>query len=438
MFNRSLALLALLLSAAPASQSLAQYDLEIITPHHEHIQQEFERAFADHIGRPVKINWIKQGTKELIKVLEAKERATPGKSFGLDVFFGGGVPDHDLAAERGYTIPADVPAEIRSGIPADIAGVAVFDPDARWYGSALSAFGVLMNRRGLAQQNLPEILTWDDLAQPRMYSWVVLADPRKSSSVCVAYELILQQYGWDEGWAKLMQIAANARLIADASSAIPNEIASGNALAGPCIDFYARSRVAQTGADILSYVNPQGGSAITPDPISLLRDPPHRELALRFIAFVLSPDGQRLWILPAGAPGGPKENALFRLPVRPDIFEKLLGDRVVQNPYEEAGRGVFRKMDDKLQNDRTVLLAELFGAALVDQHTDLKAAWKALIDGGMKPAALAEWKKPPFSEQEGLDLAARLAKGGRETREITRGWVRLFREKYAAVQRLAK
>ncbi|HMQ14887.1 MAG TPA: hypothetical protein PKC49_02830, partial [Phycisphaerae bacterium] len=58
-----------------AAPGAAQHDLEIITPHHEHIQQEFERAFVEHVGRPLKIRWLKQGTGQLLKVLEAKDRA---------------------------------------------------------------------------------------------------------------------------------------------------------------------------------------------------------------------------------------------------------------------------------------------------------------------------------------------------------------------------
>jgi ABC-type Fe3+ transport system substrate-binding protein len=430
-------LLAASLLSAPARTD--DFDLEIITPHNEQIQAEFEKAFIAHVGRPLKVRWIKQGTGQLLNLLEAKDRSAKGGSFGLDVFFGGGVPDHDLAATRGYLEPSAIPADILAGIPDQIAGVANRDRNGMWFGSALSSFGVLMNRRGLANQNLPEIKTWDDLGQPRMFSWVIIADPRKSASVRVSYELILQQYGWEKGWMLLMQIAANARTIADSSAAIPNEIATGNVLAGPAIDFYAYARIAQAGQDVLGYVNPQGGSAITPDPISLLRKPPHRELAEKFVAFVLSRDGQRLWVLPPGAPGGPQQHALYRLPVRPDVFTGGDVPALVKDPYEQAGAGVFMTMNDELQNERTTLVAELVGAALVDLHPDLKAAWKALIDGGMKEAALAEWRRPPFSEADALQLARQLATGGeRESRKITRGWTTQFREQYQRVQRLAR
>ncbi len=415
-----------------------EYDLVLISPHNENIQQEFERAFIDHVGRPLKLRWIKKGTGQIIQQLEAQDRALDGGSFGIDVFFGGGVPDHDLAAARGYLESPDLPPEILAGIPKEIAGVANYDKRRLWFGSALSSFGVLMNKQGLKNQNLPEIKKWEDLAHPRMFSWVVIADPRKSSSVRVSYELILQQYGWEKGWQFLTQIAANSRMITDSSSAVPNEVATGNVLAGPCIDFYAYGRIAQAGEDVLGYVNPEGGSAITPDPISMLRKPPHEELAERFVAFVLRPEGQRLWVLPAGALGGPVEHSLHRMPVRPDVCEKYADQLLIKNPYKEAEAGTFRKMDGDLQRDRNPLLAALMGAVLVDLHGEVCETWQALIAGGMKPEALALWSKPPFSEAEALKLAKKLEEGGREARRLTRRWTFEAREKYERVRELAR
>lgn len=423
------------LAPRAAAQSV---DLEIITPHNENIQVEFERAFKRHIGRDVTIRWTKKGTGQILQQLDAQQRAVKGDSFGIDVFFGGGVPDHDAAAARGYLEKPNLPEDALQGIPPQIAGVANFDKNGLWYGSALSAFGVLMNRRGLSNQGLPEIAKWEDLADPRMYSWVVIADPRKSASVRVSYELILQQHGWEQGWPLLMRIAANSRRITDSSAAIPNEVATGDALAGPCIDFYAYGRVAEAGSDVLKYINPAGGSAITPDPISMLRKPPHRELAERFIAFVLSPAGQRLWILPPGTPGGPVEHALHRMPVRPDVCVGQEGQMLVEDPYKQAEAGTFRTVDDELQRWRNSLLSELLGAAVIDLHAEAREAWKAVVDGGMKPAALAEWNKLPFTMAEARELARKLEAGWREAKQITRDWERWFKQKYEQVRKLAR
>lgn len=424
------------IGTAPARAD--EFDLVVITPHNDAIQTEFSTAFSKHMGRDVKIRWFMKPTGQALQTLDATDKSSKGGSLDIDVFFGGGVPDHDLAASRGYLERANIPETILSGIPREIAGVANFEPNGLWCGSALSTFGILMNRRGLASQNLPEPQTWSDLADPKLRSWVIVADPRRSSSVRVCYELVLQTNGWEKGWPMIQAMFGNARLVADSSNAIPNEIAKGDVLAGPCIDFYGYAQVAKAGPEVLKYINAKGGSAITPDPISMLRKPPHRETAEKFIAFVLSAEGQKLWILPAGEPGGPVKFDLRRTPVRPDVCQQYAQKLVVLDPFKAAAEGAFRTMDQQLEKARTTLLAELIGAACVELLPECQAAWKALIDGGMKPAALAEWNKVPFSEAESLEIAKQLAAGDRESRKIVRKWTTEFKEKYEKVKKLAK
>ncbi|MBL8878085.1 MAG: extracellular solute-binding protein [Phycisphaerales bacterium] len=415
-----------------------EFDLVVITPHNDAIQTEFTTAFSKHVGRPVKIRWFMKPTGQALQTLDATDKASKGGTLDIDVFFGGGVPDHDLAASRGFLERPKIPDAILSGIPREIAGVSSFHPDGLWYGSALSTFGILMNRRGLSSQNIPEPETWADLAGPKLRSWVIVADPRRSSSVRVCYELVLQSNGWEKGWPMIQSIFGNARLVADSSNAIPNEIAKGDVLAGPCIDFYGYAQVAKAGPEVLKYINAKGGSAITPDPISMLRKPPHREMAEKFIAFVLSVDGQKLWILPVGEPGGPTKFDLRRTPVRPDVCEQFAEKLVVLDPFKAAAEGAFRTMDQKLEKARTTLLAELIGAACVELLPECQSAWKALIDGGMKPAALEEWNRLPFTEAESLEIAKQLAAGDRESRKIVRKWTSEFKEKYEKVKKLAR
>lgn len=418
--------------------SADEFDLVILTPHNDAIQAEFTQAFSKHVGRDLRIRWFMKPTGQALQTLDATDKSSKGGSLDIDVFFGGGVPDHDLAAMRGYLERPNIPETILSGLPREIAGVANYDPNGLWYGSALSTFGVLMNRRGLASLGIAEPETWSDLADPKLRSWVIVADPRRSSSVRVCYELILQTHGWEKGWPMIQALFGNARLVADSSNAIPNEIAKGDVLAGPCIDFYGYAQVAKAGPEVLRYINARGGSAITPDPVSMLRKPPHREMAERFIAFVLSPEGQRLWVLPVGEPGGPTKFELRRTPVRPDVCRQYADKLLVLDPFKAAEEGAFLRMDQQKERARTTLLAELIGAACVDLLPECQAAWKALIDGGMKPAALEEWNRLPFSEQEGLEIAKKLEAADRDARRIVRKWTSDFKEKYEKVRKLAK
>jgi spermidine/putrescine-binding protein len=254
----------------------------------------------------------------------------------------------------------------------------------------------------------------------------------------VCYEAVLQQYGWKEGWPYLMQITANSRVIADSSSGVPNEIATGNALAGPCVDFYAYARIDQAGADTLRFVLPRGGAAMTPDPISMLRNPPHPELATKFMSFILSPAGQRLWCITPGKAGGPKRHRLYRTPSVAGLTDPS-GDAITGAvTLESVLATAMPSFDPKIQRTRVELLSELMGAALVDQHQDLTQAWKALIDGGMKEAALAEWNRLPFEESQSEQLSQRLGGGQRERRDLTREWRQFFSEKYKRVQELSR
>jgi hypothetical protein len=170
----------------------------------------------------------------------------------------------------------------------------------------------------------------------------------------------------------------------------------------------------------------------------MLRKPPNRDMAERFLYFVMSLEGQRLWVLPTGVQGGPEQHALHRLPIRPEVYEMYADELSLPNPYDQSEAKAFFKLDGDLQKARVVVLSELMGTALVDQHSDLKSAWKAVIDGGMKPAALAEWNKLPFSESEALEFTRQLEAGGREARKVVRQWGQQFREKYDKVRDLAR
>lgn len=436
--NRIIPLSLLCLCAAVGAARAEEDELVVITPHNIHIQEEFEAGFHRYLGRPVHIRWIKQGTSELIQLLDAKDRTDPGKSFGIDVFFGGGMADHLLAASRGYLSSANIDDKVLQPIPKEIGGYHLLDNDKRWFATALSTFGILVNKRGLETNKLPAVHAWADLADPRMESWVVLADPRKSASVQVCYEAVLQQYGWEKGFELLMEMGGNSRLIADSSSGVPNEVGTGNALAGPCIDFYAHARIEQAGSDILGYVLPEGGTAVTPDPISLLRNPPHRKLAEDFIAFTLSDAGQQLWVLPPETSGGPLKHNLYRTSVRPDLFERFRVSIPADRFFDYTQAKPMEKFDPSLHSARLLLVSELMGAAIVDQHDDLVRAWRALIAAGFPEDAMAEWRRMPVSEEKTGEVAAKLNEGGRTTRDLVRDWRRFYREKYDRVRELAQ
>jgi iron(III) transport system substrate-binding protein len=141
--------------------------------------------------------------------------------------------------------------------------------------------------------------------------------------------------GWLDGIHLVQRIGANARYFTDSASKAPIDVSMGDAAVGMAIDFYGRFQAqnsrAPDGHDRMVYLTPAGGSSVSCDPISLLRgaggsasgaekQKETREVAVRFIEFVLSEEGQRLWCYKPGEPGGPEKFALRRLPIRRDFY----------------------------------------------------------------------------------------------------------------------
>ena len=413
-------------------------DLVIISPHNKKIQVEFERAFRNwhrrRFGADVKVQWRDLGGTSTIRryLIAQYERASTS---GIDVFFGGGAPDHELLKNKGITVPVNLPAEILSQLPRTITGVRQYDPDHHWYGAAVSCFGIIYNARLLRANHLPIPSKWDDLAAPTMFGRVAAADATQSGSARAAYELIIQSApDWPSGWAKLLKIFANCKRFTGGSSDIPADVANGEVLAGAAIDFYAYDQIAKSGPDV-GFALVLGTTAFTPDPISLLKGAPHAEMGERFIRFVLSEEGQRLWCLPAGTEGGPRDHSLYRQPIRRDIYRKYKGRMLkpLVDPFERAGGF---KYDQRVAGIRiSRLLGPLMKAAALDSRTQLSRAWKAIIDAGQPAELLKQFAALPqdlAEEETALRTAGRLS-DERQRERITSAWQRFFRNKYERI-----
>jgi len=386
--------------------------LVVITPHHEQIRAEFERAFsawheANH-GSPVVIDWRQPGgTSEIRKQLRAQyaaavetgriapDGACPPGTMSYDLLFGGGSYEHGqmkagvtvtVDGERA-TVPISAPAgfseaEMREWFPiGELGGEPLYDPEQHWIGVAVSSFGIVYNTDALETIGVDAPTSWDDLRDPAYQGWLAMADPRASGSVATAFQKILDGYGWEKGWATLRDLSANARYFSGSSRRPPLDVSAGEAAAGVAIDFYGRSQSdailapGQRPEDSrVQYVDPKGAVFFDPDPITLLRGAPNPELARRFIAFLISSEGQAVWQLPARgeAPGlGPLENELRRLPIRRVMYDEHFADFIDKvNPYEIAeplpSRG-WRSM-----------IGPMMGAFGIDNHHEIEEAWRAL------------------------------------------------------------
>jgi len=335
---------------------------------------------------------------------------------GIDLFFGGGTYDFDKQAKAGRIVDSGILKKhpewfTDAVIPRSYAGEEYWDKDGRWIGCVLSAYGVIFNRDSLKRLGIErEPQQWADLQDPRLMGEVALCDPTKSGSIAKAFENVVQQQmqrrlnalaaehpnedvktreakavreGWLAGLRLLQIVGANARYFTDTSQKPPIDVAAGNCAVGMCIDFYGRQQeeaVKRRGfSGRIGYSSPAGGSVSSVDPVALLRGAKNKEVAVAFIEYVLSMEGQKLWNFQVGVADGPERFALRRLPVRQDFYAQvewsaLRSDPEAQ-PFEQKEQliyrnewtgGVFREM------------AFVIRIMCQDTHSELTRAWRAI------------------------------------------------------------
>ena len=418
--------------------------LIIVSPHPESIEKEFGRTFKEwylqKTGRSVALDWIDLGgSSSDFRFIESEFQRVP-QGIGIDLFFGGGTDNYLKLAEQGLLSPYKLSEALLARIPKEIFGIPVYDPEYRWYGAALSSFGIMHNEELRQFLRLPKVSTWKDLTHPDLVGRVGAADPRESGSAHMMYEIILQGYGWEKGFELITKLGANVRGFSAGSNAIPKDVVSGQVIYGMAIDFYAYGQIAVLGDDIIKYIVPPDAAVVSPDSIAILKGAPNVEVAQAFLEFVLSDTAQKLWVLRDDDPEGPKwRGGLNRASVIPGLYDELGNRCVVINPFKRELKPI--QYDAAKGGERWSLVNDLIGALIIDPHKDLVTAWKAINkckDEQRREAAIEKLIQIPITADEGLQIApSEWKKPDYRNRKLNE-WNRFARQKYRDALKLAK
>ncbi|MCC7518403.1 MAG: extracellular solute-binding protein [Verrucomicrobiae bacterium] len=383
--------------------------LVVISPSWEGIKVEFARAFSEwrraKTGRPVLVDWRDMGgTSDDLRFILSEFRRSP-ETIGIDLFFGGGIDPYIELEKQGLLERCDLPPSVFEGIPADLAGLPVYDPGRRWFGAALSSFGILRNDEVLRTMKLPPPRTWRDLADPALRGWVGSGDPRNSGATHMVYESILQAYGWEEGWKVILGIGRNIRQFDRSNSAAAKGCALGNTVAAVVVDFYGQVQIAETGGKRMSLVIPDGESVLTADAMGILKGAPNRATARAFVEFVLSEEGQSLWMAPRGHPAGARNFSIERMSVRPSLYRKFAGISLVKtNPFRDLRP---LRYDSALGVRRWSALNALLGAVVIDRSPAERVRMRVpLAEAEFDGVIAGDWNDPIRRSQIQLEWQA--------------------------------
>lgn len=267
--------LALLAAAAAADESPAD-ELRIITSYQADVVQPLQEAFErSHPG--IRIRVLNKNTHAAVdEVLAGNDRR-------FDLFWASAPEAFVVLDKAGRLI------DLGHGPHADFAWSAV---GWTWRGP----------RDGPVPQD------WNDLLDPAFAQGIAMSHPMRSGTMHSLLETILQDRGWQAGWAWILELAGQLNTISARSFGVLEGVESGDFAIGLTIDFLALTR-SDRGL-VFRYGRPV---IIIPARIAALRGGTRPQAARAFMDFVLSAEGQRILL----------RSDIRRIPVDPDIRAEL-------------------------------------------------------------------------------------------------------------------
>jgi ABC-type Fe3+ transport system substrate-binding protein len=327
----------------------------VVTSFPKELFENYKKAFeAKHPGVTVVIN-AKQTNAGVTYLQETKARPA------ADIFWVS-APDAFLTLKTdGILEKYTPPKEIVARIPAKIGAFPISDPDGTYFGFAVSGYGLMWNKPYMQAHKLPEPREWTDLADPRFHGHLVISAPSRSGTTHLTIEVILQAYGWEKGWALLLNSGGNMGSITERSFGVPEAVNSGQYGIGVVIDFFGLSAIA-SGFPV-DFVYPSLTSVV-PASVGIVKGGPNPENARAFVNYLLSDEGQMLLF----------SKEIGRLPVVPELFAKAPAG--YPNPFTMKLGGV--DFNNKLSSGRRNVVNSLYDHLITFRHAELRAAWGAI------------------------------------------------------------
>jgi len=329
------------LSAAPPR---IEAELNLITPVASFVSVAALDAFKPwakaKYGIDVKTNYTSKGTQLAVGMIREW-----GSNPQADVIWGGETVLYDLLAADGFLVKHEVSQALLDRIPATMGQpkpMPLKDPKGFWTGTALEPYGIVYNESLVTKRlRTTPPQTWEDLvSNPRFKGQIAQCTPDNSSSNHATYEVILQKYGWEKGWEWLSKLAAYTGQFVAKSGDVPAVVAKGEYALGFAVPSYMAFENYLHGGDIRFIAPP--GAYVTPEPIGVIKNCKNPNTAKAFIEFLLTDEGQKLFIdrglfpiVPdlkvAGPAGSTAEKAVIFYGGRRSYF-----DGVVENTYDNT------------------------------------------------------------------------------------------------------
>lgn len=202
---------------------------------------------------------------------------------------------------------------------------------------------------------------WNDLLDPILVQDIAISHPLRSGTTHSLLETILQDRGWQAGWAWILELAGQLNTISARSYGVLEGIENGDFSIGLTIDFLALTR-SQRGL-VFRYGRPV---IVIPARIAALKGGSQPVAAHAFMEFILSPEGQRILLNPD----------IRRIPVDPEVRAELAES--LDPSIRAALNFSWSRYDPELAAHRYWQINQLFEAFIARDLLLRRELWRRL------------------------------------------------------------
>jgi ABC-type Fe3+ transport system substrate-binding protein len=330
-------------------------EVVVVTSFPKELFETYKKAFEAKYPGVTVIVKQKQTTEGVTYIRETASKPE------TDIMWASAVDAFQLLKTEKLLTPYVLPKEIGLKIPAKVGAFPIHDPEGFYFGFALSGYGMMWNKPYLQAHKLKAPAEWTDLIDPSYYGHLSISAPSRSGTTHLAVEAILQAYGWEKGWAHLLNMGGNMAVVTERSFGVPEGVNNGQYGIGIVIDFFGLSSISSGFPVDFAYPSM---TPIVPANVGLVKNGPNEENAKRFIHYLLSEEGQMLLFKPD----------IGRLPVIPELYAKAPAG--YPNPFRMKLGGL--DFDSELSSVRYDLLNSLFDQIVTFRLGELKEAWGAI------------------------------------------------------------
>jgi len=253
---------------------------------------------AAHPG--VEIEWVRDGTTEIMARLEAEYVA------------GQPQPDVLLIADTVTMEGLEALDRLLAYPEADVAAYApgIMDPEGYYFSTKLITTGIIYNT---AAPFVPT--SWADLLRPEAQGQIAMPSPLTSGAATIHMVALTSNPAL--GWAYYEGLAAQGANPQGGNGGVYRAVAGGEQMFGFVVDFLPLREIPK-GAPV-GFVFPEEGVSAVTEPVAILSTARNVPAAKAFVDFLISPDGQALAAAQGYLPAHPDVAAPEGFPARDQI-----------------------------------------------------------------------------------------------------------------------